>query len=193
MMWPLMYRGILFLSFCPLSSLFNCPPLSLVTCFLYALSLSLFFCFFSILLPSCRLVWGFLSRGWKMLDQRSALSYRSTGDTPTNSHAYPPPTSHTCTHKELFVFLLSHVNKFCVCPDHVAVCGLMKLTAETEKTDGPGRRQALHNMFTVCFIVLLSIHHITRHRHLNAGQICCQRNSSWSQLNIQIQLYYKLF
>lgn len=128
-----------------------------------------------------------------MLDQRSALSYRSTGDTPTNSHAYPPPTSHTCTHKELFVFLLSHVNKFCVCPDHVAVCGLMKLTAETEKTDGPGRRQALHNMFTVCFIVLLSIHHITRHRHLNAGQICCQRNSSWSQLNIQIQLYYKLF
>lgn len=44
-------------------------------------------------------------------------------------------TSHTYTdtHRELFVFLLGLVNKFCVCPDHVSVCGLMKLATEERR------------------------------------------------------------
>lgn len=89
----------------------------------------------------------------------------------------PLTNTRTHTHKELFVLLLSHVNKFCVCPDPVTVCGLMKLTAATEEDrlpwGTPERRQALHNnTSTVCFIVLISIQHITRHRHrqLNTGQ-----------------------
>lgn len=84
------------------------------------------------------------------------------------------PHSHAHAHKERFVFPPSHVNKFCVCPDLVTVCGSMKLTAATAEDRLPWG-QALHNMSTVCFLVLISIEHIARHRHrqLNVRQARC--------------------
>lgn len=92
--------------------------------------------------------------------------------TPPPNHPSLPPTSthtQTHTHKELFVFPLSHVNKYCVCPDHVAVCGLMKLTTEARRRQMAQRKlQRGDERYTACSLFAslccFSIRHITRHR-----------------------------
>lgn len=56
----------------------------------------------------------------------------------------------------------------------------------------PEWKHAPRNMCTVCFIVLLWLHYITRHRRLNVSQANLRRKSTWrwhkdTELNIEKQ------
>lgn len=77
---------------------------------------------------------------------------------------------HTC--KELF---LGFVEIGPVSPDPITVCGHVKITAVIKKDRLPkgsaGSRRVWHKMLTVCFIALISKHHIIR-------------RSSWARGNI---------
>lgn len=154
----MLYRSILF----SLSSPFN-HPLSPITC-LHMSSLSL-----SILLPSSLSVWGFQSSGWKTSDQWSALCYRSTGDTLTDTLQHLTD-AHT---KSCLSFLLSRVNKFSVCLDRVSVCGVIKLTTKQTTAQSSSREEASSAQHAPCLLLLTSLDRNTCYQsqpvYLNMG------------------------
>lgn len=167
------------MDFISLSSFFNSPcPNTHSFCHVFD-QFSLFFvCFFTCSCPH-QLSVGLRFSVQRLEDAGPKISFElqiHRWHTHQQSCSTPPPQpsslflSLSYTHKELFVFHLIHVNTFRVCPDHVAVCGLMKLTADAEKyrwpRGAPDRRQALHKMPTVCLIALFSISHIARCRCL---------------------------
>lgn len=167
------------MDFISLSSFFNSPcPNTHSFCHVFD-QFSLFFvCFFYMLLPSPAVCWleVFSPKARRCWTKNQLWTTDPQVTHPPAVMLNPPPQpsslflSLSYTHKELFVFHLIHVNTFRVCPDHVAVCGLMKLTADAEKyrwpRGAPDRRQALHKMPTVCLIALFSISHIARCRCL---------------------------
>lgn len=163
-----MYRWILFLCHLPQHPFF-------LSCFWSVLPV---FCvFFYMLLPSPAVCWleVFSPKARRCWTKNQLWTTDPQVTHPPAVMLIPPQPSSlflslSYTHKEPFVFHLIHVNTFRVCPDHVAVCGLMKLTADAEKyrwpRGAPHRRQALHKMPTVCLIALFSISHIARCRCL---------------------------
>lgn len=94
----------------------------------------------------------------------------------------PQTVTHTYihTHTKSCVYFSRAMKMSPVCPDHGSVCGLMKLTTEPRRRQMAWRdstverKQALHNMLTICHIALnFSMHHITSSRQFSANQASC--------------------